>query len=148
MHGIINLCKLVISLFHQHRLEFTLVFKSNPQQGVDMADIVNVGAAVKDSVSAVLTQGTAPVTLSNLTFTSSNTAVATVASDPANPAGVVITGVAAGTATITATATGTDATGATATGTGTTTVTVSITPDTLVFSLVFASDAPASSAKG
>ena len=52
-------------------------------------------------------------TLSNVTFTSSDTTVFTVATDPANPNGCLITAVAVGTATLTATATATEPDGVT-----------------------------------
>lgn len=65
--------------------------------------------------SPVTADGTTPSTakLSNISYSSSDPSIFTVADDPAVPGGAIITGVAAGTATLTETALATEPDGTT-----------------------------------
>lgn len=76
---------------------------------------INQGQSENITVSAVLADGVTPstVTLSGLTFSSTDTTVFTVAPDPTNSAGAILTSVGAGAATLFCNGTATETDGAT-----------------------------------
>lgn len=94
----------------------------------------------RSTVSPVKADGTpSSATLSSVTFSSSNPALATVAADPTNPNTVVITGLGQpGSIVVTANATGTEPDGVTTEPlTGALTVTLAVPPPAPATALAF-----------
>lgn len=104
------------------------------------------GQSVPAVVSPVIADGVTPsrATLSNVTFTSSDTTVLTVAPDPSNPNGVIVTGLGnAGSAIVTGTALATEPDGVTTeTIMGVVTVILATPPPAPAAALVFVFGTP------
>ena len=99
-------------------MEFT--FLDNQRVGVTVAPIDAIG---KPTTSV----------LSNVVFTSSDPGIATIATDPANANGAILTGVTEGVVTVTAKATATEADGTAHEVTGSVQVTLTAAAATLAF---------------
>jgi hypothetical protein len=85
------------------------------------------------SVGVTVSASTLNAQLSNLSLSSSDSTVFTVAPDTSNPLGGILTGVAAGTATLSATATATIPNTAPSSLSGSVTIVLTGPPDALVF---------------
>jgi hypothetical protein len=98
-----------------HGIRFTIKADSFTFSGGNMTFSMLATQTVSVIGSPVQADGVTPsaATLSNTTYTSSDSTIFTVAADPATPNGAIITGVAAGTATLTETATATEPDGTT-----------------------------------
>lgn len=99
-------------------MEFTLL--DNQRVGVTVSAIDALGKPTTSVLSAVA-------------FTSSDPGIATVAADPANANGAILTGVAEGVITLTATATATESDSTTHSITGSVTVTLTAAAAALAF---------------
>lgn len=102
---------------HAHHLRLSFKWRGISIQGdhIVISEPLTVGFSVQVSGSPVQADGTTPstATLSNVTYTSSDPTVFTVAPDPTVAGGGIIAAIGAGSATLTETATATEPDGAT-----------------------------------
>lgn len=102
---------------HAHHLRFTFKWRGISIQGerLVISEPLTVGFSVQVSGSPVQADGTTPstATLSNVTYTTSDPAVFTVAPDPTVAGGGIVAAVGAGSATLTESATATEPDGST-----------------------------------
>lgn len=134
---------------HHHTakmLAFTIAYKQIEVKGVRMTFTMLPTQSVSAVVSPVIADGVtaSKATLSNVSFTSSDTTVLTVGPDISNPNGVLITGLGnTGSAIVTATATATEPDGTTTeTIMGTVTVVLAVPPPAPAAALIFTFGVP------
>lgn len=113
-------------------------------RGVNMTSQLAPGQQVPASVSPVKADGSpSTAVLSAVTFSTSDSTIATVAADPANPNGCLIASVAVGSAVISSSATATEPDGTTTeTIVGSLTIIVAVPPPAPAAALVFTVGAP------
>jgi hypothetical protein len=138
----------VFSRSRKRRIRFTFMQYSFKIIGEEMTFTMLSNQSVSVVGSPVDASGNpSKATLSNISYSSSDSTVFTVAADPATPGGAIITGVGAGTATLSESATATEPDGVTTESvTGTATITLTTSGSGVAASLVFTFGAPTSQA--
>jgi len=129
---------------HARRLRFTLKWAGITITGENMTFTLAPGQSVPVSVSPVDAAGNpSKANLSGVSITTADATIFTVAADPSDPNGAIVTAVAEGSATITATATATEPDGTTTEQIqGVATIIVTAAPPAPAAALVFTFGTP------